>query len=99
MNTETIHLLDDIYFGLHAGLFLAESRVSTAISNESYRSARGRLDTIQRSLNCLETLRGQLRDGKLHVEPPPGDWKPDSCYCAATSHPPCSFCTSHENEN
>lgn len=92
MNAESIRLLDDIYFGLSAGKLLAETRVSSAISNECYRYARGRLDAIQRALNSLEALRGQLRDGKLRVEPPPGDWKPESCYCAATSHPPCSFC-------
>lgn len=90
-NPTTIRLLDDIYFGLNDGLTLAESRVDIAISSHSYRAACGRRDTIKRALGSLETLRANLREGRAHVEHDP-ECKPDSCYCAATSHPPCTFC-------
>ena len=93
MNSASIHLLDDIYSGLSAGLRSSEALLTHNLSSEGYRVTRTRRDDCQRGLNALDMLRGQLRDGKLHVEPSP-DWKPDSCYCAATSHPPCSFCVS-----
>lgn len=87
--------LDDIYSGLQGGL---ESTLvlldNPSLRATTYERLRGRRDSIQRAISAYHVLCGQLRDGKRHLtaDEEAGLEPPTTCYCSATSHPPCSFC-------
>lgn len=85
--------LDDISSALHSGLRAAESLMTWQRGVDGYDQARAYRDSCEAGIKAFDLLRTNLRDGKLHIEPPV-DWKPEACFCNATSHPPCSFCVS-----
>ncbi len=89
--------LDDIYSGLTEGLRAAESLRTWQRRAYGMDRADDYAESCRRGLKALETLRAELRDGRKHIEPSARWEKPTACFCNATSHPPCSFCTSdHE---
>lgn len=60
---------------------------------------RHRRRNIEDGIAALERLRGQLRDGRKHIEPP-DDYRITSCQCSApNASPPCSWCTEPHDDN
>jgi hypothetical protein len=85
--------IEDIYSALQAGLSAVQVLENRAVRADDYDYVRSRRSQINDGLKALETLRGDLRDGRKHVELPE-DYKHTSCYCSApTCSPPCSWCT------
>lgn len=86
--------LDDISSALLTGRRAAESLLTWVDNCDARDLATHYRDTCERGIKAFDQLRAQLRDGKRHIEPPADREPPAACYCAATSHPPCSFCES-----
>ncbi len=89
--------LDDIYSALLCGQSAAESLMTWQRGSEGYDRAKHYRDACEQGIKAFDLLRAQLRDGKRHIEQVDAE-PPTGCYCNATSHPPCSFCTPSEKE-
>jgi len=86
--------IENIYYALQAGLSAVQVLENRAVRADDYDYARQRRSQINDGLKALEILRGDLRDGRKHVEPPE-DFKHTRCYCnTPTCSPPCGHCES-----
>lgn len=89
--------MDDIYQALEQGRIAAEYLATWQNTADGHDRVRSRQWTINKGIKAFERLRGQLRDGRMHVEPP-DDWKATECMCSwPNASPPCSWCTDPAN--
>ena len=85
--------LDDIYYALMSAKSDNDWLYRKVTGADAYDAVRGSRGEIERGIAALERLRGQLRNGAKHIEPP-DDYKLTSCGCGHPgAAPPCSWCT------
>lgn len=94
--------LDAIYSALQTGMNAVQRLENRAIRGDDWDFVNNYRCVLNNGLSALEKLRGQLRDGRKHIEPP-DDFRHTECYCnTPTCSPPCSWCTGtkeHDEED
>lgn len=85
--------IDEVYSALQVGKQAAESLLTWQTRSAGYREAQTKIEEIERGIKACNRIYRDLKDGRKHIAPPDRVEAPTACYCNATSHPPCSFCT------